>query len=71
MTSYTPTTSIQDDVLIFLVSAPSPQQIIEFHASPAAQERLRYLLEANRQNTLTAEELAELDEAIQMGHFSP
>ena len=34
-----------------------------------AQERLRYLLEANYQGTLSDEERAELDEASQMNHF--
>jgi hypothetical protein len=70
MASYTPATvSAMDEVLTFLVSSPTPQQIIDFHASPEAQERLRYLLEANRENTLTAEELAELDEASHMNHL--
>ena len=61
--------SIQDEVLTFLLSSPTPQEIIAFHASDAAQERLRYLLEANRQGTLTDAERAELDEASQLNHF--
>lgn len=60
---------IQDEVLAFLLSSPTPQQIIEFQASEAAQERLRYLLEANRQGTITDVERAELDEASQLNHF--
>lgn len=60
---------IQDEVLAFLLSSPTPRQIIEFQASDAAQERLRYLLEANRQGTLTDAERAELDEASQLNHF--
>lgn len=63
------TTNIQDDVLTFLLSSPTPQQIIAFRASDAAQERLRVLLEANRQGTLTDMERAELDEASQYNHF--
>ena len=63
------TTSIQDEVLTFLLSSPTPQQIIAFRASDAAQERLRVLLEANRQGTLTDMERAELDEASQYNHF--
>lgn len=43
--------------------------MIAFHASEAAQERLRYLLDANRQGILTPEERAELDEASQINHF--
>ena len=69
MTDYAPPSSIQDEVLSFLLSSPTPQRIIDFHASEAAQERLRYLLEANRQGILSDEERAELEEASQINHF--
>lgn len=69
MTDYAPSASIQEEVLTFLTSSPTPQQIIEFHASEVAQQRLRYLLDANRQGILSPEERAELDEASQMNHF--
>jgi hypothetical protein len=42
---------------------------VKFHASETAQERLRYLLETNREGLLSDEERAELDEASQMNHF--
>ena len=61
--------SIQEEVLTFLLSSPTAREIIAFRASDAAQQRLRYLLEANRQGTLTDAERAELDEASQMNHF--
>ena len=69
MTDYAPSASIQEEVLAFLLSTPTPQDIINFRASDLAQERLRYLLEANRQGILNDEERAELDEASQMNHF--
>jgi hypothetical protein len=69
MTESTVQSSIQEEVLAFLLAAPTPQQIIDFHASPGAQERLGYLLDANRQGVLTSEERAELEEASQMNHF--
>jgi hypothetical protein len=69
MTDYSPTASIQDEVLTFLLSSPTPQDILDFHASDAAQSRLQSLLEANRQGTLTSEEHAELEEASQINHF--
>lgn len=69
MTDYAPSASIQEEVLTFLLSAPTPQQIIDFHASDTAQERLRYLLDANRQGVLSPAERAELDEASQSNHF--
>ena len=61
--------TIQDEVVSFLLSAPSTQQIIEFKASAEAQERLRVLLDANRVGTLSTEERGELDEASQINHF--
>jgi hypothetical protein len=69
MTDHAPPINIQDEVLQFLLSSPTPQRIIDFHASEAAQERLRHLLDANRQGILSDEERAELDEASQINHF--
>ncbi len=70
MTLESPSTqTIQEEVIDFLLSSPTLEQITEFHASDMAQERLRYLLDANRSNTLTPEELSELDQAEQMDHF--
>lgn len=63
------TTTLQDEVLTFMLSAPTPQQIIAFHASEAAQLRVRELLEANRNGTLSPAEHAELDEASHLNHF--
>ena len=69
MTDYAPEASIQDEVLSFLLSAPSPQQILAFRASEAAQQRLRYLLEGNQSGVLSDRERAELEEASQVNHF--
>lgn len=57
------------EVLDFLASTPTPEQIIAFAPSPALQERARYLLEQNRSAVLTPEEHAELDEFARMNHF--
>lgn len=53
---------ITDEVLGFFISAFMPEQLVAFHASNSAQDRLRMLLDINRNGTLTAEEKAELDE---------
>jgi hypothetical protein len=45
------------------MTAPSPQDIIDFFASENAQLRLRYLLDANRENPLTDAERTEFDES--------
>jgi hypothetical protein len=69
MSETTPTANIQAEVLDFLLTSPSPQEILDFHASSQAQERLRHLLKANRLGTLTSEERAELQEASNLNHF--
>ncbi len=69
MTDFAPPASIQEEVLSFLLTSPTPQQVIDFRASEAAQNRLRDLLDANCAGTLNGKEQAELDEAMQMDHF--
>jgi hypothetical protein len=61
--------SIRDEVLDFLVSEPTPAQIIAFHASEQAQEQLRRLLEQSRNGSLTEQEKQELEEMNQIEHF--
>lgn len=68
MTELTITYTIQDEILEFLLSSPTPKEITNFHASETAQERLRYLLEANRKGAITDSEMAELDEAAALNH---
>jgi hypothetical protein len=60
---------IWDEVDDFLTSTPTPQQILAFRPSQAAQERLRSLLEANGSRALTAEEEAELHETLAVEQF--
>jgi len=60
---------VYQEVYRFLVSAPTPEQIIVFRPSESTQERVRQLLAANKTNRLTAEEQAELDEFEQVNHF--
>lgn len=69
MTDYAPSSSIQEEVLSFLMTSPTPQQIIDFRASNTAQERLRYLLEANLQGTLSDHERSELDDSSRWNHL--
>lgn len=58
-----------DEVLEFLASTPTPEQIIAFQPSEALQERARQLLDANRAGTLTDAERTELDDYGRMNHF--
>jgi len=62
-------TSARDEVLDFLTSTPTPEQIIAFRPSETTQARIRYLLDANRSGTLTAEEKTELDDFAEIEHW--
>jgi hypothetical protein len=64
-----PLTTSSDEILDFLLSQPTPEQVIALRASLSAQERLRYLLDTNREGVLTDAERAELDMAIQMDNL--
>lgn len=56
-------------VLQFLATNPSPQAMVDFHPTPAMQERVRELLAKNRAGELTLTESVELDEAEQIENF--
>jgi Rad3-related DNA helicase len=62
-------TPTYDEVLEFLLTSPSPEGIIAFRPSEATQQRIRELLEANRESRITAEGQRELDEFAQVEHF--
>jgi len=57
------------EVLDFLMTRPTPQDIIAFKVSPDAQDRLSSLLGKNREGCLTEAEVAELDVYEQLEHL--
>lgn len=57
------------EIIDFLASTPTPEDIIAFKPSDYLQQRLSYLLDQNRNDNLTAEERTELDEFLRMNHF--
>lgn len=50
-----------EEMIDFLVSGPTPEQIVAYKVSPRAQERLADLLDKNREEGLSEVENAELD----------
>lgn len=61
--------AVWEEVDEFLTSTPTPEQIVAFHPSEAAQQRLRDLLDRNREGRLTAEETTELDQFLAVDMF--
>lgn len=60
---------IWNEVDEFLTSTPTPKQILAFRPSEAAQERLRFLLDADHTRPLTDDEEAELNEILAVENF--
>lgn len=60
---------IYQALLEFLISQPSPEQIMQFAPTPAIQTRVNLLLERNRTGLLTEAEAKELDEYTRINHL--
>ena len=65
----TNTPPVYIEVLDFLINSPTPEEIAAFKVSPQAQNRLRFLLDKNREETLTETEAAELNVYEQIEHL--
>jgi PAS domain-containing protein len=61
--------TIFDEVTDFLASAPSAEAIIGYTPSEELIARAQELLQRRRDDTLTPDERAEMDEFIRMEHF--
>jgi hypothetical protein len=57
------------EVLEFLAQAPTPEEVLAYHASERAQSRLQRLLALNAAGLLGEEEQQELDELQQIEHI--
>jgi hypothetical protein len=57
------------EMLDFLISKPTPEQILTFKSSPAAQARLETLLDKHREECLNEDEMLELDMYQELNHF--
>jgi hypothetical protein len=62
-------TSAYSEVYDFLVSTPTPEDIIAFHPSEVTQERVRSLADASQRGRLSEDEAMELAEFEKVEHF--
>jgi hypothetical protein len=69
MMAYAPPNTLFDEILDFITSTPTPEQIIAFQPSEQLNQRLHELLDKKGEDVLTADEQKELDEFLRMGHF--
>lgn len=61
--------SVWDEVDEFLISTPTPEQILAFRPSESTQQRLSALLAANRNGEITPSEQAELNDHMALETF--
>jgi len=66
----TPAVQTASEIMDFLASSPTPADLLSYHVSDRAQERLQRLLAINQAGLASAEEQAELDEISQIEHIS-
>ena len=57
------------EVLEFLAQGPTPEEVLAYHASERAQQRLQRLLALNTAGLLGEDEQQELDELQQIEHI--
>jgi len=62
-------TATATEVIQFLSKAPSPQDVLNYHVSKQAQERLQRLLALNEAGMLSETEQLELDELQRIEHI--
>ena len=60
---------VYTEVLDFLLTRPTPQQVMAYKVSDYAQDRLKELLSKNREASLSSEEIQELDTYEQLEHL--
>lgn len=58
-----------DEIVDFLTSCPTPEEVLAFKASANLQARADVLLEKNREGTLTPSEKEELDQFMVIEHL--
>lgn len=63
------TVKAYEEVIDFIAAGTTPQNVIDFRPSEAAQARVEDLLECEKEGTLSASEKSELDHYLQIEHL--
>ncbi|MEP0800312.1 hypothetical protein [Funiculus sociatus] len=69
MTSSVKTTKVYDEIIDFIAAGTTPQSVINFRLSEAAQERLEDLVYKHKMGELTPDEKRELDHFLTLEHI--
>lgn len=65
----TPAAQTVAEIITFLSTGPSPKEVMNYHVSARAEERLRRLLALHTGGATSADEQAELDEIEHIEHI--
>lgn len=57
------------EMIAFLARDPKPAEIVSFKPSPSCEDRIRELLDKNRDGKMNREEQTEMDELEALDHF--
>jgi hypothetical protein len=64
-----PADTLFNEITDFLISRPTPEEIIAFKASDALDQRLHELLDKNSREGLTPDERSEMERFTQINHL--
>jgi len=62
------TVKAYEEIIDFIAAGTTPQKVIDFRPSEAAQSRVADLLEREKEDTLLPSEKSELDHYLQIEH---
>ncbi len=63
------TVKVYEEVIDFIATGTTPQNVVDFRPSAAAQARVEDLLEREKEGELSAMEKSELDHYLQIEHL--
>ena len=67
--STAPAKTILDEITDFIMTRPTPEEIIAFKLPDVLERRAHELMEYNRQNTLTPQDRIEMEEFMRVDHM--
>jgi len=60
---------VHEEIMQFITSGPSLEQILEYRPSEPMRDRIQYLINSSRSGELTPQERRELDEYTRIEYF--
>ena len=63
------TNRVYEEVIDFIAAGTNPGNLIAFQPSAEAKQRVAYLIEQEKSDTLSSDEKSELDHYIQLEHI--